>query len=589
MTKLKKYQAGAAGAAATSGAGAGSAVGGFEGFMGNYGAPIAQAAGTLMPLLMKKPDANAKPYKKGSKLIKYDEGVMTIKNDSIKYKTPKGDVATGATVEEMPRNGATSSSAQTPAPVRTTTAAPKTNENFKGLTEGFGMSKGQEVGSLAAMTAIGEMFPEKSKLGWIGKALRKGLKYGPTVARNVHDLVFEAANKGIDNINWRERIGNLLQDVSVGTTASGLMRTVKGAGKNIKQQITTAASKNPEKDIIEPISFKKAAGKGAMEAAEKSTVVGLPTAGIKFAKDITQKGRTAMGNIKTSQQKIKTAKELEAANTAATNLALSKKHTGPANSKKGVGVEGSYYVKGVEVPKEKYEEHLSSVAKQKETNKNLRKTKEFKEMGGTSYSFEATPAPGMGEIANQRKKVSEELNSINSELKKIVGEGSNKKNISDLTPDELKKYQELENKKKPLITYISQTTQKVKTEAPGKTGAASRKAEIEAKKKAEEDAKAAAEATAKKTAANEGKKAALEKARAARDAKKAKEAAAKKAKEEAEKKKKINFKPKTENASSNKPSGKASSKKSNKKDDDDGGDPPADVVAAMEARMLSRK
>jgi hypothetical protein len=48
--------------------------GGFGKFMGNYGGAIAQAAGTLMPLLMKKPDPNEKPYKKGSKLIKYQEG-----------------------------------------------------------------------------------------------------------------------------------------------------------------------------------------------------------------------------------------------------------------------------------------------------------------------------------------------------------------------------------------------------------------------------------------------------------------------------------------------------------------------------------
>jgi|688.fasta_scaffold144305_2 hypothetical protein len=53
--------------------------GGFGKFMGNYGGAIAQAAGTLMPLLMKKPDPNEKPYKKGSKLIKYQEGNENLK------------------------------------------------------------------------------------------------------------------------------------------------------------------------------------------------------------------------------------------------------------------------------------------------------------------------------------------------------------------------------------------------------------------------------------------------------------------------------------------------------------------------------
>lgn len=45
-------------------------------FMGNYGGAITSAASSLMPLLMKKPDPNAKPYKKGSKLIKYQEGTQ---------------------------------------------------------------------------------------------------------------------------------------------------------------------------------------------------------------------------------------------------------------------------------------------------------------------------------------------------------------------------------------------------------------------------------------------------------------------------------------------------------------------------------
>lgn len=584
MAKVKKYLGGAAGAAAGSGT-----AGGFAGFMGNYGGAISQVAGTLMPLLMKKTDPNDKPYKSGtnmikskkSKLIKYQDGNsnLKIKNDSVFVN----NIPTGATIETRSKN--TQVPSNEPVEKEKKPTVTYNTKSSPTLTEGLGMSKGQEVGTVAGLSILGEMFPEKGKLSGI----RKILKYGPAGARFIHDVGMEAINTG--DVKWKERFGNFVQDISAGTAGSGAARMVKGTTKNIKQQIATAASKNPEKDIIKPISFKEAAAKGAMEAAEKSTVASLPTKGVKWVKDVTQKGRVAMKNIKSSQQRLKTAEELKAANTAATNLALSKKYTGPANTKKGVGVEGSYYVKGVEVPKEKYEEHLVSVATQKETNKNLKKTKEFKEMGGTSYSFEATPAPGMGEIANQRKKVSEELNSINSELKKIVGEGPNKKNISDLTPDELKKYQELENQKKPLITYISKTTEKIKTETPGKAGAASRKAEVEAKKKAELDAKAAAEAAAKKAAANEGKKAALEKARAARDAKKAKqEAAAKKATEETEKKKKINFKPKSESASSNKPSGKTSNKKSSKKDnDDDGGDPPASVVAAMEARMLSRK
>ena len=49
-------------------------------FMGNYGGAIAQAAGNLMPLLMKKPDPNAKPYKNGTNMIK------SKKSKLIKYQ-----------------------------------------------------------------------------------------------------------------------------------------------------------------------------------------------------------------------------------------------------------------------------------------------------------------------------------------------------------------------------------------------------------------------------------------------------------------------------------------------------------------------
>jgi len=51
-------------------------------FMGNYGGAITKAAGSLMPLLMKKPDPNAKPYKKGSKLIKYQAGTNNAATDN---------------------------------------------------------------------------------------------------------------------------------------------------------------------------------------------------------------------------------------------------------------------------------------------------------------------------------------------------------------------------------------------------------------------------------------------------------------------------------------------------------------------------
>jgi hypothetical protein len=72
---IKKYLPGAESLATSFGDKAGAA-------MGTYGGAIGSAASSLMPLLMKKPDPNAKPYKKGSKLIKYEEGTKkTIVSD----------------------------------------------------------------------------------------------------------------------------------------------------------------------------------------------------------------------------------------------------------------------------------------------------------------------------------------------------------------------------------------------------------------------------------------------------------------------------------------------------------------------------
>jgi hypothetical protein len=53
--------------------------------MGNYGGAITQAAGTLMPLLMKKPDPNAKPYKTGTNMIKYQGNKLNTKTSKSKF------------------------------------------------------------------------------------------------------------------------------------------------------------------------------------------------------------------------------------------------------------------------------------------------------------------------------------------------------------------------------------------------------------------------------------------------------------------------------------------------------------------------
>lgn len=615
---IKKYQAGAATVLPTYANKA-------EAFMGKNGTAITQAAGTLMPLLMKKPDPNAKPYKKGSKLIKYQGGTLKLKvdKDSIKVVTPQGDIATGATVEERGAPTSSTSTTTNTATEKKKETAPAETAKFKSLSEGLGMSKGQEVGTVGVMSAIGSLFPDKTKLGWIGKSLKKGLKYGPTVVRNVHDLVFEAANKGVDNINWKERLGNMLQDAGTATGASGLTRTAKGTVKNVKEQITKAAGKNPDKDVIKPISFKEAAGKGTKEAVEKSTIVSGPASIVKSVTKTIKKGKVAMENISQSgamQQATKIkfkgvgdgkigkkgqhyfrgkpvsetefntlAKErkeryanvtqeraaIETNRKNATEEALKNKYTGPANPSKGVGVEGKFYVDGKEVSKDAYREHY---------NKSL-------EVSGAADEFKAE-GRNLGGAASTRQQFQEKVKPINDRLNEIRGRGDTKKKFKDLTPAEQKEVRKLLKEKKPLVAPVKETTEKIRTEAPGKAAAKSRQEEAAAAKAKAEQDRIAAEAAAKKAALNEGKAAALEKARAARAKNKAAADAAK-AKAEAEKKK-INFKQKPAGSTSNKNTGKASSKPaskttnkatSKKSSSAEDGDPTDDAIDAMAASL----
>ena len=89
MKKVKKYLPGAESLGTSFGDKAGAA-------MGNYGGAITQAAGSLMPLLMKKPDPNAKPYKKGTKLLKYGEGSKGLFDSGSNFREGLDYGLTGA-------------------------------------------------------------------------------------------------------------------------------------------------------------------------------------------------------------------------------------------------------------------------------------------------------------------------------------------------------------------------------------------------------------------------------------------------------------------------------------------------------------
>lgn len=78
---------------------------GFKGFMGKYGGAISSAASALAPLLMKKPDPNERPYKKGTNLIKYQEGVDNLENKTRFQNFMSGDIrrtSTGNLIGTLP-------------------------------------------------------------------------------------------------------------------------------------------------------------------------------------------------------------------------------------------------------------------------------------------------------------------------------------------------------------------------------------------------------------------------------------------------------------------------------------------------------
>ncbi len=481
-------------------------------FMGKYGAPIVAAAGTLMPLVMKKPDPNAKPYKSGTnmiktkknKLIKYQKGnedvQLTSRNDSVIYKNAAGnEFKTGATVSFNGGKGASVPvKTDTPktAPIITTTQTSPDSAQ-PGLYEGWGLGRMGQTGVVGGASALGELFlPKRGK----GSSIRKILKYGPTAARTAYDLVMGKP--------FSEIALNLAQDISAASTGSGVVRFGKGAAKNAKEQIKKTASAKPDVETLDkPYSLTKALTSGLIDAGKGSTIGSLPTKGILWVKETGKELKKAKENVQASLQKRKMAAELEAANTAATNLASTRKHTGPANTQERIGIEGNYYIKGQPVSKEKYTE------------------------------WKSTEEP---------KIMKKRLASVNKQLETLVGKGANRRDISTFTPEELKKYNDLQKKKKPLAKYQRERNKAIK----------------------EAEAKAAAEAEAARLAAEEAAK------------KSEKAAIAKKLKEDREKAAAAGKKPASN--TSNRGGRKKKSPPVEVVDDDD---PPEDVVNAMASKM----
>jgi hypothetical protein len=332
--------------------------------MGSYGGAITSVAGSLMPLLMKKPKPDDKPYKKGTKLIKYQSGTDTLKGkngapDTLYNKTTGSKqpfLPADIEEEEKPKQK-TIKKVEKAKPAETT----KSTEN-KGLYQGNKTAEGLVTGGLPAVAEIIKSNPT-SKLGKTTKSL---IKYGPAAVRFVYDAIADKKNKG--KVDWTARGGRFLQDVTVGTAATGAVKTARGAKKSYKEQ-ESAAAKETENPVAP--SRKEALKVGATQAAEKSTVNQI----IKYAKD-------AVGNSPQGKQA-----KINIKNADARKEVKNKKYTGEGNNEKGVA--GEYYIKGKVVDEKTYK---TTTAKRKEEAEKLKKARQKSKEGPSDYEKELEQA-----------------------------------------------------------------------------------------------------------------------------------------------------------------------------------------------------
>jgi len=323
--KIKKYEAGITAAPLTFKDKAGA-------FMDKNGGDITQAAGTIMPLLMKKPDANAKPYKKGSKLIKYDEGSDTLKGKNGAPDTLRSK-ATGSKTPFFSESAEEKKPEEKKATIKIASKKEekkedkKTKEN-KGLYQG---SKGAEYSISMGLPAVGELISSNAttKLGRRLKGFANILKYGPATARSIYDTAGDIVNKG--SVDVMSRLGNAIKDITGATGINTLIRGTKKSYKGYKKQESEAAT-----NTVNPVlpSRQKAVKEGMTEAAKESRANKIIT----YVKDVVgegPQGKQAKLNFKNAQSRNK-----------------AKNYTGEGTGEKGVA--GEHYFKGKVVDEKTY-------------------------------------------------------------------------------------------------------------------------------------------------------------------------------------------------------------------------------------------
>lgn len=352
----------AAGATAAGASGTAAGAGSAGASMGGYGDKIMGVAGSLMPLLMKKPDPNALPYKKGSKLIKYQDGVDTLRGkngapDTLRSKTTgaKTSVVFGNDDEEE-KEKKVEKKVEKKQPEKT--KATKSKEN-KGLYQG---NKAAEYSVSAGLPALGELISSNptTKIGRKLAGLSKLLKYGPATARTIYDTAGDIVNKGSVDV-WA-RLGNALKDAGIATGVTTATRGIPKTAKKYKAQVTAAA-----KNTVDPVapSRQKALKEGMTESVKESSANKLIT----YTKEVVTGGPQS----KKASLNIKNAEARKNANN----------YTGQGNGKKGV--EGEYYIKGKVVDEKTYKE---TTAKRKEEAEKLQKTRQKSKEGPSDYEKE---------------------------------------------------------------------------------------------------------------------------------------------------------------------------------------------------------
>lgn len=322
----------------------------FTNFMGTHGGKISAIAGTLRPLLKKRQDPNAQPYKKGSKLLKYDKGTKstdTSKAGAIYFKGKlKGEEKKTPVQNQKPK-----------------ATQPSQEKEIKGFYQGSGL---KEYGATMGIPALAQMIPAKGKLGW----LRNLIKFSPGAARFGSDVLSEAANPNVD-VQWGARFGNLLKDIGLGTASTATVRTIGKTAEKLGQGYK-AAAKNTKNPVIPSVS--QTVKEAAPEALKASTVNKLAT--------------KVTGNENMIGNMIKANKN--ARNAEMRKPVQKMRYTGPATEE--LGVPNEFYFKGKTVDEKTFKkttQERSDKAKellaQRTENKRIEKEKKKEERRNKKY------------------------------------------------------------------------------------------------------------------------------------------------------------------------------------------------------------